>query len=264
MLKLGVCEKWKWKLLSCVWFFVHGILQAKIPAGVGSLSFLQGIFPTQGLNPGLPHCRWILYQLSHKGSPRILEWVAYPFSSRSSRPRNRTGVSCIAAGFFTNWAVREALKLWEIMLDRTRVDMIKFSGSLKEGISFVCPATWQHRHGYFASNILFFPSKLCSLQWGSCGKEKQLWFWQVLTASLNFCLMCHWQIFCMHKLGRGKALWTSFQGNTNPLTVMLQSGINLIKKSCYYPCVPSIFSLFSTRYNKRLKASFLSLTSLCI
>ena len=36
--------------------------------GVGSLSFLQGIFPTQGLNPGLPHCRWILYQLGHQGS----------------------------------------------------------------------------------------------------------------------------------------------------------------------------------------------------
>ena len=48
--------------------------------GVGSLSLLQGIIPTQGLNPGLPHCRWIPYQLSHKGSPRILEWVAYPFS----------------------------------------------------------------------------------------------------------------------------------------------------------------------------------------
>ena len=40
--------------------------------GVGSRSLLQGIFPTQGLNPGLPHCRQILYQLSHKGSPRIL------------------------------------------------------------------------------------------------------------------------------------------------------------------------------------------------
>ena len=39
--------------------------------GVGSLSLLQGIFPTQGSNPGLPHCRQILYQLSHKGSPRI-------------------------------------------------------------------------------------------------------------------------------------------------------------------------------------------------
>ena len=36
--------------------------------GVGRLSLLQGIFPTQGSNPGLPHCRWIIYQLSHKGS----------------------------------------------------------------------------------------------------------------------------------------------------------------------------------------------------
>ena len=32
--------------------------------GVGSLSLFQGIFPTQGLNPGLPHGRWILYQLN--------------------------------------------------------------------------------------------------------------------------------------------------------------------------------------------------------
>ena len=38
--------------------------------GVGSLSLLQWIFPTQGLNPGLPHCRWILYQLSHQGSSK--------------------------------------------------------------------------------------------------------------------------------------------------------------------------------------------------
>ena len=37
--------------------------------GVHSLSLLQGIFPTQGSNPDLPLCRWILYQLSHKGSP---------------------------------------------------------------------------------------------------------------------------------------------------------------------------------------------------
>ena len=37
--------------------------------GVGSFSLLQGLFPTQGSNPGLPHCRWILYQLSHKGIP---------------------------------------------------------------------------------------------------------------------------------------------------------------------------------------------------
>ena len=63
--------------------------------GAGSLSLLQGIFPTQGLNSGLLHCRWILYQLSHEGSPSILEWVPYPFSSGSSLPRNRTRVSCI-------------------------------------------------------------------------------------------------------------------------------------------------------------------------
>ena len=73
--------------------------------GVGSLSLLQGIFPTQGSNPGLPHCRQILYQLSHQGSPRILESVAYPFSSRSSWPE----LNCITGGFFTNWGIREAL-----------------------------------------------------------------------------------------------------------------------------------------------------------
>ena len=37
--------------------------------GVGSHSLLQGIVPTQGSNPGFLHCRWILYQLSHQGSP---------------------------------------------------------------------------------------------------------------------------------------------------------------------------------------------------
>ena len=38
---------------------------------------------------------------------KILEWVACPFSSRSSQPRNQTGVSCTTGGFFTNWATRE-------------------------------------------------------------------------------------------------------------------------------------------------------------
>ena len=52
--------------------------------------------------------RQMLYQLSHKGSPRVLEWVAFLFSSGSSQPRDLTGVSLIAGGFFTNWAIREA------------------------------------------------------------------------------------------------------------------------------------------------------------
>ena len=75
---------------------------------VGSLSLLQWIFLTQESNWGLLHCRWILYQLSYQGSPRILEWVTYSFSSGSSWPRNWTRVSCIAGGFFTSWATREA------------------------------------------------------------------------------------------------------------------------------------------------------------
>ena len=102
--------------------------------GVGCHALLQGIFPTQGLNPGLLHCRQILYCLRHQGSPgvgvsevaqscptlcdpmdcslpgssirgilqaRVLEWVAVSFSRRSSQPRDRTRVSRIAGRRFT-------------------------------------------------------------------------------------------------------------------------------------------------------------------
>ena len=67
---------------SCLTLRPHGLYSLwNSPGqntGVGSLSLLQGIFPTQASNPGLKHCRQILYQLSHRGSPRILEWVAFP------------------------------------------------------------------------------------------------------------------------------------------------------------------------------------------
>ena len=72
---------------------VHGDSPDK-NTGVGCHTLLQGIFPTQGLNPGLLHCGQLLHRLSHQGSMRILEWVAYPFSRGSSQPRNQTGVSC--------------------------------------------------------------------------------------------------------------------------------------------------------------------------
>ena len=93
-----------------------GILQAWILEWA-AIPFSKGIFPTQGSNPGLPRCRWILYQLSHKGSPRTLEWVAYPFSRGFSRPRNWTGVYCIAGGFFISWAIREAYKSDSLLLN---------------------------------------------------------------------------------------------------------------------------------------------------
>ena len=102
------------------------------------LHFLfQGIFPTQGLNLCLLHWQEDSLLLSHQGnsnkymkvkvaqwSPtlcdpmdytvhgilqaRILEWVAFPFSRGSSKPRDQIQVSCIAGRFFTNWAIRKA------------------------------------------------------------------------------------------------------------------------------------------------------------
>ena len=107
--------------------------------GVGSLFPLQGIFPNQGSNPGLAHCRWILYQLRHKGSRRILEWIAYPFPSGSFWPRNWTRVSCIADRFFTNWAIREA------QLNVSECDMTK--GFKSPFGNWACPLAFCHCHG---------------------------------------------------------------------------------------------------------------------
>ena len=67
---------------------------------MGCHFLLQGIFSTQESNLHLLcllHCKRILYQLSHRGSPRILEWAACPFCRASSQPRSRTRFSCIAA-----------------------------------------------------------------------------------------------------------------------------------------------------------------------
>ena len=85
----------KWKLLSRVQFFAT-------PWTIQSIEFfrrslLQGIFQIEGLNPGLLHCRWILYQLSHQGSPRILEWVAYPFPGDLPDPGIKPGSPALQA-----------------------------------------------------------------------------------------------------------------------------------------------------------------------
>ena len=97
---LTFCDPWTVTLSSF----------SQVPLSMGILqqkywsfhALFKEIFPTQVSNPGLPHCRQILYQLSHKRSPRILGWVDYPFSSQFSQAWNRTRVSYIAGGFFTN------------------------------------------------------------------------------------------------------------------------------------------------------------------
>jgi len=129
----------KWKSLSRVRLFV--ISPWNSPGqntGVGSLSLLQRIFLTQGSNSGLLHCRQILYQQSCQGNPRILKWVAYPFSSGFPQPRNGTGVSCIASGFFTNWAIRET-KLTERLYNPGKGCFLgprKWQWGWKEGTGF--------------------------------------------------------------------------------------------------------------------------------
>ena len=66
--------------------------------GVGSLSLLQGIFPTQGLNPGLPHCKCSLYQLSHKGSP-----TESPVVGKWGPPLQMPNSGRIFSGIFNRW-----------------------------------------------------------------------------------------------------------------------------------------------------------------
>ena len=65
--------------------------------GVGCHALLQGIILSLGSNPGLPHCRWFLHHLSHQGSPRILEWVACPFSRGSPDPGIELGSPALQA-----------------------------------------------------------------------------------------------------------------------------------------------------------------------
>ena len=107
-------------------YTVRGILQGRILEWV-AFPF-SGDLPNPGIEPRSLALQAILYQLSHKGT-RILEWVAYPFSRGSSCPRNRTGVSCIAGGFSTNWAMREVhinhVLFYSIWLKRTLQEYFK-------------------------------------------------------------------------------------------------------------------------------------------
>ena len=84
-----------WIVVACTKLLRPWDFQGKSTA-VGCHFLLQGIFPTQGSNPDLSHCRQTHYYLSHQGSPRVPKWVAIPFCRVSSQPRDWTLVSCIA------------------------------------------------------------------------------------------------------------------------------------------------------------------------
>ena len=90
-------------------YTVREVLQARILEWEASRSLLQGIFPIQGSNPGLPNCRWISLPAKPPGKPKdtgvgslsLLQWIFL------TQELNR--VSCITGRFFTNWAIRKAL-----------------------------------------------------------------------------------------------------------------------------------------------------------
>ena len=88
---------WKWRSLRHVQLFRTPWISPGQNTEVGSLSLLQGIVPTQGSNPRLLLCGQILYQLSHKGSPRILRWIAYHFSRESPDPGIELGSPALQA-----------------------------------------------------------------------------------------------------------------------------------------------------------------------
>ena len=144
-----------------------------------------GDLPTQGLTTVLSYCRQILYPLSHQGSPRILEWVVYPFSSVSSGPRNGTGVSCIAHRFFTSWASREALQEPNMYFSKWNMSCVLPITSLTlEGIGVSLYSLYKASQ----SNTLYCGLSVCS---GNCDFFKIIYFnWRLIT--LQHCVgFCH-------------------------------------------------------------------------
>ena len=103
--RLETAYIWKWVTQSCLTLQPHGLYSPWNSPGqntrVGTLSLLQGIFPAQGLNPGLPHCRRVLYQLSHKGrlicekkplnEPTI---ASLPYSATNNKKRSTKIILC--------------------------------------------------------------------------------------------------------------------------------------------------------------------------
>ena len=98
----SLCHVQLWDPMDCMF------IEFSRPEYWSGYPFLSPVdLPNPEIEPRSPKLQADYLPAEPQGSPRTLEWVAYPFSSGSSWPRNRTGVSCIAGGFFTNWAMRD-------------------------------------------------------------------------------------------------------------------------------------------------------------
>ena len=105
---------WKWKSLSHVRLFaalwtIESMEFSRPDTGVGSYSFLQGNLPNPGIQPRSPHCRKILYQLSHQGSP--LQFITKPFLLRHHS--FEVSVICkISLIFLNEWYMKVSLSMF--------------------------------------------------------------------------------------------------------------------------------------------------------
>ena len=117
---------------------------------VGSLSLLQGIFLTQDSNPDLPHCRQILYKLSYKGSPRILEWVAYSLLQGIflTQESNQGLLHCRWILYqLSYWGSPKKLEIWPPQNDWTsklwNIHIFKDYLAMKRNKLLTCSVTWK-------------------------------------------------------------------------------------------------------------------------
>ena len=100
----------------------------------------EGNLPNPGTEPKSPTLQADSLPAEPQGSPRILEWVAYPFSRGSSWPGIQTGVSCIAGRFFTNWGMREAQLIFFLNLKLRHYIYLYINGNLS--LSIPPPSLW--------------------------------------------------------------------------------------------------------------------------
>ena len=129
----------------------------------GQPSPSQGIFPTQESNPSLPHCRQILYKLSHQGSPRKLEWVAYPFSRGSFQPRNQTRIPDLQVdslpaelpGKPIRKSVVDLKVSFTVHLIKMIHTILKYF-NLKNTCAFTCQYIYREANGAFSLNLKFY------------------------------------------------------------------------------------------------------------
>ena len=123
---------------------------------------------------------------------RILEWVAFPFSRGSSQPRDQTQISCIAGGFFTNWAIYQGSTIWAELSGKdlslchvasARLDIGWFAPRMtySQGGSFGPSYQLVLRKGWWPGNSV--PLCLGSLLWAF--PEASSWFPQVTLSWLT-------------------------------------------------------------------------------